>query len=281
MYKREHHKRIQALLASLNTDFLKANQCYFGGGTAIVLALDEYRESVDIDFLCASQDGYRELRNTIDNGSLGAIFARPVELARDVRADRYGIRTFLRVDDVPVKFEIVSEGRIQIDGAVDPVTGVPTLARADMYAEKLLANADRYRDKAVASRDIIDLAMMVGHWGQVPEEAWEKVRKAYGTSAERAYQGAIEMVSDRAYLSQCLAKMHMAPALADQIPAVLRGEASLAPAARQDAGRTPATVAAAARGVRDVYARALSTPPAAEPADDERLPDSGPRPPRS
>ncbi|WP_229503707.1 nucleotidyl transferase AbiEii/AbiGii toxin family protein [Massilia putida] len=162
MYKREHHKRIQALLASLNTDFLKQNQCFFGGGTAIVLALDEYRESVDIDFLCASQDGYRELRNTIDNGSLGAIFARPVELAREVRADRYGIRTFLRVDDVPVKFEIVSEGRIQIDGAVDPATGVPTLARADMYAEKLLANADRYRDKAVASRDIIDLAMRSG-----------------------------------------------------------------------------------------------------------------------
>ena len=91
MFKRDHHNRIQTLLSALNTDFLKQNGCYFGGGTAIVLALDEYRESVDIDFLCASQDGYRELRNTIDNGSLGAIFARPVELARDVRADRYGI----------------------------------------------------------------------------------------------------------------------------------------------------------------------------------------------
>lgn len=278
MYKREHHKRIQALLASLNADFLKQNQCYFGGGTAIVLALDEYRESVDIDFLCASQDGYRELRNTIDNGSLGAIFARPVELARDVRADRYGIRTFLRVDSVPVKFEIVSEGRIQIDGAVDPATGVPTLARNDMYAEKLLANADRYRDKAIASRDIIDLAMMVGHWGPVPEAAWEKVRKAYGASAERAYQGAIEMVSDQAYLSQCLAKMHMAPALAEQIPAVLRGEASFAPAARQEPGRAPTNLAAAARGVRDVYARALSTPPPAEPGDEERQTEGGQAP---
>lgn len=277
MYKREHHKRIQALLSSLNADFLKQNQCYFGGGTAIVLALDEYRESVDIDFLCASQDGYRELRNTIDNRSLGAIFARPVVLARDVRADRYGIRTFLRVDDVPVKFEIVSEGRIQIDGAVDPTTGVPTLTRSDMYAEKLLANTDRYSDKAVASRDIIDLAMMVGHWGPVPDVAWEKVRKAYGTSAERAYQGAIAMVSDRTYLSQCLAKMHMAPALVDQIPAVLRGEASFAPGARQEADRATTNLAAAARGVRDVYARVLSTPPAVEPADEERQPEIEPR----
>ena len=85
--------------------------------------MDEYRESVDIDFLCAAQDGYRELRNTITNVSLGAIFARPVELAREIRADRYGIRTFLLSDGVPVKFEIVSEGRIHIDGFVDPVTG--------------------------------------------------------------------------------------------------------------------------------------------------------------
>lgn len=281
MFKRDHHNRIQTLLSALNTDFLARNQCYFGGGTAIVLALDEYRESVDIDFLCASQDGYRELRNTIDNRSLGDIFARPVELARDVRADRYGIRTFLRVDDVPVKFEIVSEGRIQIEGTMNPATGVPTLARADMYAEKLLANADRYRDKAVASRDIIDLAMMIGHWGPVPDAAWEKVRKAYGPSVDRAYQGAIEMVSDRAYLSQCLAKMHMAPGLAGQIPLVLRGAATLAPSAPQDAGRAPPTVAAAARGVRDVYARALSTPPATEPADDERQPESGPKYPGS
>jgi hypothetical protein len=165
MFERDHHNRIQTLLSALNTDFLSRNQCFFGWGTAIVLALDEYRESVDIDFLCASQEGYCELRNTIDNTSLGAIFSRPVDLVRDVRADRYGIRTFLRVDDIPVKFEIVSEGRIQIEGAMDPRTGVPTLSRVDMYAEKLLANTDRYIDKAVASRDIIDLAMMVGHWG--------------------------------------------------------------------------------------------------------------------
>lgn len=279
MFKRDHHNRIQTLLSSLNTDFLAQNQCYFGGGTAIVLALDEYRESVDIDFLCASPDGYRELRNTIDNGSLGEIFARPVELARDVRADRYGIRTFLRVDGVPVKFEIVSEGRIQIDGAVNPVTGVPTLARADMYAEKLLANADRYRDKAVASRDIIDLAMMIGHWGAAPEAAWEKVHKAYGPSADKAFHGAIEMVSERTYLAQCLAKMHMAPALVDQIPAVLRGEASFAPAAPQAGEPTPAGILSVARGVRAVYDRALSAPAAAEPSDEERESSSTPRPP--
>lgn len=266
MFERDHHNRIQTLLSALNTDFLARSQCFFGGGTAIVLALDEYRESVDIDFLCASQDGYRELRNTINDSSLGSIFSAPVELARDVRADRYGIRTFLRVDGVPVKFEIVSEGRIQIGGQLDPKTGVPTLSRVDMYAEKLLANADRYRDKAVASRDIIDLAMMVGHWGEVPGAAWDKVRQAYGSSADRAYKGAIEMVSDRGYLAQCLAKMHMAPELVDKIPAVLRGEETFSPA---DVELPSAGLAAAARGVRAVYSRVLSAPAPAAPGDSD------------
>lgn len=278
MFERDHHNRIQTLLSALNTDFLARSQCFFGGGTAIVLALNEYRESVDIDFLCASQDGYRELRNTINDSSLGEIFARPVELARDVRADRYGIRTFLRVDGVPVKFEIVSEGRIQIEGAMDPKTGVPTLSRVDMYAEKLLANADRYRDKAVASRDIIDLAMMVGHWGEVPVAAWEKVRQAYGSSADRAYQGALQMVSDRGYLAQCLSKMHMAPELVDKIPSVLRGEETFrsAPPAATD----PASpgIAAAARGLRAVYSRMLTAPVASGEVEEERDQPDGGRP---
>lgn len=222
MFKRAHHNRIQALLAALDADFLSRNGCLFGGGTAIVLALNEYRESVDIDFLCSSHDGYRELRNTITNVSLGAIFARPVELAREVRADRYGIRTFVLSDGVPVKFEIVSEGRIHIDGGIDPVTGVPTLSRTNMYAEKLLANADRYNDKAVASRDIIDLAMMIEHWGRIPAEAWAKARGAYGASVDRAYGAAVDLVDNRVHLAQCLAKMHMEPALVDRILDLLR-----------------------------------------------------------
>ena len=48
-----------------------------------------------------------------------------------------------------------------VEGAPDPRTGVATLSRTDMFAEKLLANADRWNEKSVASRDIIDLAMMV------------------------------------------------------------------------------------------------------------------------
>jgi len=44
-----------------STDFLSQNKCFFSGGTAIVLALNEYRKSVGIDFLCAFQEDYREM----------------------------------------------------------------------------------------------------------------------------------------------------------------------------------------------------------------------------
>lgn len=222
MFDRPHHQRIAKFLASLDAEFLSQSGCYFGGGTAIALSLGEYRESVDVDFLCSSIDGYRALRNTITNASLGNILSEPVELAREVRADRYGIRTFVRVDGVPIKFEIVSEGRIDISGSMDLLLGVPTLSREDMYAEKLLANADRCGDLSVISRDAIDLAMLIEHWGAIPEEAWTKARRAYGQSIDSAYSKAIELVSDFDYLASCLKKMHMEPALVECIPELLR-----------------------------------------------------------
>ena len=222
MFNRPHHQRIAKFLASLNVVFLAQCRCYFGGGTAIVLSLNEYRESVGVNFLCSSIDGYRALRNTITNTSLGYIISQPVELARDVRADRYGIRTFVRVDGVPIKFEIVSEGRIDIAGGMDHLLGIFTLAREDMYVEKLLANADRCGDLSVASRDAIDLAMLIEHWGAIPEEAWAKARKVYCQAIDMSYAKAISLVNDRTYLASCLQKMLMEPALIERIPELLR-----------------------------------------------------------
>jgi hypothetical protein len=68
------------------------------------------------------------------------------------------------------------------------------------------------------------------------------------------------MASDRAYLAQCLAKMHMAPALVDQIPAVLRGEASFTPAAGPaDEGAHAANRRGCARVAHGVRPGAIGT----------------------
>jgi len=216
MFNRKHHQCIAKILQAFNSGLLLETECYFGGGTAITLSLGEYRESIDIDFLCASRAGYRLLRNTVSH-DLGALLQEPVKHLREVRADRYGIRTILVMDNVPVKVEIVSEGRIAIQGSLDPVLQVPMLSRDDMYAEKLLANADRGLDKSTMSRDIIDLAMMMAQWGGIPDQSWAKVSDAYGAHVFKAFHASVELIHDKGYLISCLQKMHMDEGLADRI----------------------------------------------------------------
>jgi hypothetical protein len=74
-YERTHHQRMAKLLSALDATFLAECECYFGGGTAIALQLGEYRESVDVDVVCASVDGFRRLRNTVSDNSLGELAA--------------------------------------------------------------------------------------------------------------------------------------------------------------------------------------------------------------
>lgn len=209
MFRRPHHQRIQRVLQTLDSAFLEHSQCYFGGGTAIVLALGEYRESVDIGLLCASSEGYRLLRSAVFERGLADLFTSPPRLLRELRADRYGIRAILAVDDTPLKFEIIREDRIALSGELDQTLGLPVLSLEDRYCEKLLANTDRYADKATANRDMIDLAMMIESWGPIPETAWSKARQAYGNSVDQAFEQARRRLQQTGYLTACLQRLHM------------------------------------------------------------------------
>lgn len=126
-------------------------------------------------------------------------------LAREVRADQYGIRTTLLVDDLPIKFEIVLEGRIALETASskDQLGGVSTLTPLDMATTKLLANADRWRDDSVFSRDVIDLAMMTPSLPLL-RKAMLKARGAYGEAIARDLEHAIARLRDRPdWLERC------------------------------------------------------------------------------
>lgn len=218
MYSREHHKKVLTVLKKMNADFLRDTKCYFGGGTAIALLHDEFRESVDIDFLCADQDGYRKLRECVFSNGLGDIFSEPIELLREVRSDRYGIRTFILVDEIPIKFEIVREARIELNGILEPNLPVFCLTRVDLFAEKLLANADRHGDKSVLSRDIIDLLVMDAKAGGIPNEAWNKAINAYGESVRGAFDKAKDNLrANPEYLRECLAKMGISEDVGKQL----------------------------------------------------------------
>lgn len=220
LFWRQHHNDILHVLLKINGALFLDAECYFGGGTAIVLNLGEYRQSVDIDFLCSSEKGYRTLREALWGRSDLAGLQRPearLDTLREVRTDQYGIRTLIGVGDAAIKFEIVREPRIRLAGQMDHRFGVPVLARDCMYAEKLLANADRWADKAVLSRDLIDLSMMISRWGPISESAWVLAESAYGDTVRKAYDKAVERIRNPAWLRKCMADMAMAPELEAEI----------------------------------------------------------------
>jgi hypothetical protein len=202
------------VLEALDATVLETNHCWFGGGTAIALTHGEYRESVDIDFLVSDLAGYRTLRQRATGRSgIRAMLADATKRTTvgDVRADQYGIRTWLTVDDVEIRLEIVHEARISLDAptSTDRVCGIATLTERDLATSKLLANSDRWADDAVFSRDLIDLAMM--HLERKTlRAAIDKASGAYGASIERDLTKAVDALRRRpGRLDECMRALRM------------------------------------------------------------------------
>jgi len=189
------------VLQALDGPLLSSHGCLFGGGTAIALRHGEYRESVDMDFLVSYLPGYRALREMLTGAqNLNPITrpGQPLELARELRTDQYGLRTLVQTDGVATKLEIVHEARITLDApaAGDALCGVPTLTSLDMAASKLLANSDASADDAVYSRDLIDLAMMQPGRALL-RRAIDKAAGAYGQSIQTDLAKAIGRLRER------------------------------------------------------------------------------------
>lgn len=223
MFSRPHHQRIETLLQGLDASFLADCGCYFAGGTAIALQLGEFRRSDDIDFVCASADGYRRLRESVFSKGFDALAKRTLPLLRPIRADQYGVRCVLGDAQAPVKFEIVREARIALAPGKDRIGGVLLLSREDLFAEKLLANTDRGLDRSTLHRDLIDLLVMQMHWGPIPEAAWRKAREAYGESVDKALGQVTESLRQPARLRECLDAMDCDAATRPALEAQLLG----------------------------------------------------------
>lgn len=204
-FRRPHHRTIARILRALNAELLSQAACFFGGGTQLAMMFGEYRESRDIDFLCSSRAGFRLLREEMSERSIGRVLGRPLSLAREVRADRDGIRTFLAVDDLKIKFEILLEARIDLAGAVDANLPVPVLATEHAIAEKLLANADRGLDDSALSRDLIDLAFVAVHVDKHKLQTGLVIaEQAYGSAVRRLLKLSLDSFQNRARANTCI-----------------------------------------------------------------------------
>lgn len=182
----------------LDAPLLAEHNCWFGGGTAIVLDNSEFRESVDIDFLVSDQQSYRQLRQIVRDHGLDALATRELKSGRTPSVDGYGIRTSVLVAGVAIKFEIIREGRLDLDtpSPEDEICGVRTLTRTDQVASKLLANDDRWADTSTFSRDLIDLAMMKPDTVAL-EAGARKAVDAYGKTVGESLDKAVAHLQDR------------------------------------------------------------------------------------
>ena len=179
MYRRKHHQLIASCLGNFNREYLADHGVLFGGGTRIALELDEYRESVDIDFLCADKAAFLAVRQQVTNTSLGDLVTAPFSLGREIRFDRYGVRTFLNVDGINIKLEFVAFDNYQLKAGTDlSLFPVPYIDRTSCFVTKLLANADRLGSKPY--KDIFDLVVMFGAWGDIPVAAFSEAYSHYG-----------------------------------------------------------------------------------------------------
>jgi hypothetical protein len=223
-FKRPEHRAVAVALRAMHHDHLMACQCWFGGGTEIVLDLGEYRLSKDLDFLCADADGYREIRSLAMGGSVSALFGADVREERAFRGDQYGVRGIISVHGIPLRFEIVREGRISLEGYPDLAIGVPRLCPADRITEKMLANADRCQDRSTAYRDAIDLSMLALYRGPFPDVSLLKAMRAYGDEVGHKLMWVLGRLSHAAERSHATTTLGMDPLLVEMAARALAGE---------------------------------------------------------
>ncbi|SGY96135.1 nucleotidyl transferase AbiEii/AbiGii toxin family protein [Moritella viscosa] len=190
-YNLEHHKVIESALKHFNADFFCENNIIFGGGTRIALELDEYRESIDIDFLCPNRLSYRAIRTQVTNKTLGLAVHEDFQYTREIRADRDGIRTVVHVEDSDIKLEFISFDQYDLELEVNKdLFPIPFLSRNSCFYTKLLANADRALSPP--HKDIFDILAMYKAWGSIPESAMYSAENHYGDDIKNKLIAALE-----------------------------------------------------------------------------------------
>lgn len=200
--ERPHHKKVMKILRSLPSVIAESG-AVFAGGTFCSMMCGEYRRSDDVDFLCADPDGYRNLRQVLNEDSFGGI---PVT---KIKMDRYAIRCILRVDHTPIKFEIVAEENLAIESSRDQRFPVPVIRLSALAAAKLLANGDRWADVTTTSRDILDLGMLLHTYHLDTQEILERIQERDFRIVEEGLAGGLKMLANPRHFKTSAQKMEM------------------------------------------------------------------------
>lgn len=178
------------VLGRLDSERLARAEIGFGGGTRIAIDIDEYRESVDIDLFCPSIESYRFVRACVRSDTLGALARESLDLVREVRMDRYGVRCAVASPAGPIQMEFLCFSDWALDIEAHPRIPVPVIDRAGCFATKLTAVVDRGRSPPF--KDVFDLLAMTHAWGPAPARAVAEAERHYGPGTMAAVRRAID-----------------------------------------------------------------------------------------
>lgn len=180
-----------------------------------------FRQTRGINLVCASRAGFIALRNEVSKDSLGSLFCTDQQLSHSYLGtyDHAGFSGSIQLQStslsrVNVRYRVIFEPRIDLEGEVHPAYKVPVLSRSHLFVAKLLSNADRALLPRVSLNDMVDLAVMIADEGQIPPQAWQiacqvdaRVRSAFLSAAQHA------IVDDHRLaisIGQCLARKDLA-----------------------------------------------------------------------
>ena len=196
-FRRPRHAAIMGVLRRMDAAFLLENRCFLSGGTAAAMELGEYRRAEGMRFL--TEGGFSAIRCGVAHNSFGPVFREQPDLAREVRPDQFGVRSFVNTDDGPIKLEILWTHAPPGVGA--PRTGwpVPLVGRRALVTGLVLALFDLGSPKRAYFRNLVDLAFTSASWGNdVLADAMATCEQAFGERISEGLATALRLALDHA-----------------------------------------------------------------------------------
>ena len=191
-FTRDFHNSIFDVLGCFDAEYFNEHNILFGGGTRIVLEVNEYRQSIDIDFLCPTTESYRAVRSVVTSNDFGPLTSIPLSLKREIVADRYGVRAAVEHGTYTIKVEFVAMDGYRLGKAKLKDIKLPVIDQAGCYSTKLLALTDRYGEPS--KKDLLDLLAMRLYWGPIPQESWLEAERHYGQAPKNRLLTELELL---------------------------------------------------------------------------------------
>ena len=157
--KNQLFSTVGVVIDSLNTEVFDRFNLLWCGGSMLAAQSNNYRLSLDIDFIANKADYNLFYEWMLDNQPSNLLNNTSLTTG-EVRRDRFGVKFPVVCNNTAIKLEIIAEERFILDTPPSVPSQISKLVFEDRIVSKLFANRDRWIDDSSYCRDLIDLAVL-------------------------------------------------------------------------------------------------------------------------